>query len=744
MSDAPGVVALKKRLAEAESALAELQREKAVSEERLEQALADLAARTNTEQALLESEARLSAIVNNSPSLIYLKDTDSRLLMINDAYARHYGVEKDAAIGRRGEAWVDPEAYAAMLENDRAVISSGEPSRFEYTLRPNDGPPRYMSSIKFPVRDKSGAVVGVGGHSVDVTELKQARQLDEQKSLLLQTTLDHLREGITVYDSTLRLTAFNQRFVELFGYPAGFIRLGMHYGEIARFNAEAGHYGPGEIEELARIRVERAQTGAPRKLERTGDDGKTIVVMRTPLSDGGFVSTFMDVTERKQAEIAREEARKAAEHAAESAREANEAKSKFLANMSHELRTPMNGILGMVELLADSNLTQEQREKVDIIKFSGKSLLSLLNDILDLSKIEAGRFEMDVCEFSISEMLASLDRLWSPQLQQKGVAFAIRNDLTGPNLFRSDESRIRQVLVNLIGNAAKFTSRGCIDVCVSREAGPRNERLLRFEVRDTGIGIKPDEMERLFQPFNQADPSITRDFGGTGLGLSISRNLVEMLGGEIGVESEFGRGSTFWFTIAVDEVEVAAPLPEPVDGNSPVAGSSTPCRPLKILIAEDNKINQRVTTLMLRSLDCTVEIVEDGEGAVAAAARSDYDIILMDVQMPNMDGVTATGKIRALPPPACDVPIIAMTANAMIGDRESYLQNGMSDYVPKPIDRELLMETIGKWTGGTKVERVDILPATAEIDRHDADMHVSEFEDLMDRFDPGRTSSGGG
>ena len=741
MSNSQEYARLEARLAAAEQTIEALRKEKSRTERKLEEALAGQASPRDTEQALLESEARLSAIINNSPTLIFLKDCESRLLLINDAYARHYGVDRDVIIGNKGRAWLDPVLMEKMLENDRQVVETGESNSFEYSWQAQGGQKRYMSSVKFPVRDKRGDIIGVGGHTIDVTDLKIAEQREEENSRLLQTTLDHVQEGITVYDSDLNLLAFNQVFVDLFGYPPGFVRVGLNYEDLAWHNAEVGHYGPGDVEDLVSVRVERARTMGPRQFERTGNNGKTIAIWRNPLPEGGFVSTFIDVTARKQAEDARELARSAAEHAAVAARESNAAKSSFIANLSHEIRTPMNGILGMVELLADSELTEDQREKLDIIRYSGRTLLELLNDILDLSKIEAGHLEIDAGEFSLEEMLESFERFWSPLLADKGVQLSVDNRLFDETQFRSDEGRIRQILTNLVGNAAKFTAQGQVDICVSATRLINGKRGLRFEVNDTGIGIKPEEVGRLFRPFSQADASTTRKFGGTGLGLSISKKLAVLLGGDIGVESEYGKGSTFWFTVQAEPVTLTQESP-PIIREEVRTDPPTNKRTLRILVAEDNKINQQVTSAMLSGLDCEIEIVEDGASAVAAATRSDFDIILMDIQMPGMDGVTATRKIRSLPSPACDTPVIAMTANAMTGDRESYLKNGMSDYVPKPIDQDHLLSTIGKWTDVRKPERMPASTVKVTSEELFDEGLEDEFDALMEQFDVTKRSAG--
>jgi CheY-like chemotaxis protein len=334
---------------------------------------------------------------------------------------------------------------------------------------------------------------------------------------------------------------------------------------------------------------------------------------------------------------------------------------------------------------------------VETIKESGDALLELLNDILDLSKIEAGRMDLEFQDFSIASLLKATDALWQTKAQEKGITFAIRNELNDNDLVRSDKGRLRQIIFNLIGNAIKFTSEGSVELLATEKVLDNGKFELRFEVRDSGIGLTEEETSKLFKPFSQADRSTSRKFGGTGLGLSISKQLAEMLGGEIGVRSKSGEGSTFWFTAIAEPGAQQAASTTNDDGErdrTTVTGKET--KNMRILVAEDNPINQKVVRRLLKPLDCQLDKVENSLEAVAAVARTSYDLILMDVQMPEMDGPTAAGKIRSLPDPVGAIPIIVLTANAMHGDRERYLAAGMTDYVSKPIDQQELFDAIGR------------------------------------------------
>lgn len=377
-------------------------------------------------------------------------------------------------------------------------------------------------------------------------------------------------------------------------------------------------------------------------------------------------------------------------------KEANKTKSLFLASMSHEIRTPLNGVLGMASLLNDDTLSSEQRERVETIQSSGETLLSLLNNILDLSKIEAGHLDLEIIDFNLPKIVEEVRGLWQPQVLAKGLDFECICDEENLSPVQTDPTRIKQIIFNFISNALKFTESGKISVRISQK--PTADGLLetRFEVHDTGIGIDTEKQQFLFETFKQADNSITRKYGGTGLGLAISKNLAEAMGGQIGMDSSAGSGSCFWFT-------TVSPVGEPGGADDETLGQTDAAeggdRKLRILVAEDNKVNQAVIRAMIERADHRIDAVGNGLEAVSAVMRAPYDLILMDVQMPEMDGITATKRIREIEDPSAQIPIIALTANAMKGDRELYLESGMDDYVSKPIDPKALFSAIRRTCG---------------------------------------------
>lgn len=370
------------------------------------------------------------------------------------------------------------------------------------------------------------------------------------------------------------------------------------------------------------------------------------------------------------------------------------AKSQFLANVSHEIRTPMNGIIGMARLLQETPLGREQREYAEIIMSSARALLRIIDDILDSAKIEAGEFGLDAVDFDLRKVVDDVVRLLEPEADEKRLTLSATVDPLVAPLVRGDPGRVRQALVNLVGNAVKFTEKGAVTILVEAVEDKAEGHVVRFEVRDTGIGIAPDALKRLFRPFSQADSSTTRRFGGTGLGLAISRRLVELMGGTMEVTSEVGVGSTFSFTVTFEQADPGRPAAAAPATAFPAAASA---RRGRILVAEDNVVNQKVTVRMLERLGFAADVAESGEEALASVRRHRYDAILMDGQMPGMDGFEATAHIRGFEGPVRHTPIVALTASAMRGDRERCLAAGMDDYIPKPFTPEQLESVLARW-----------------------------------------------
>ena len=386
--------------------------------------------------------------------------------------------------------------------------------------------------------------------------------------------------------------------------------------------------------------------------------------------------------------------------AKDEAEAANRAKSAFLAAMSHEIRTPLNGVLGMAQAMAADDLSDVQRERINVVRQSGESLLAILNDILDLSKIEAGKLELEVIDFDLGEVARGASAAFTAMANAKGLAFHL--DLTNAEgLYRGDPTRLRQILNNLVSNALKFTERGEISVAARRIGA-----LLCLEIKDTGIGVAPERLDQLFDQFTQADSSTTRRFGGTGLGLAICRQLAELMGGDIAVESRVGHGSTFTLRLPMERVGEAA-TPGPACAQA-VAGDTPDLLPIRVLAAEDNAVNQLVLKTLLNQVGIDPVIVDNGRRAVEAWEAEPWDLIFMDVQMPEMDGPTATRRIRAreVETGRARTPIVALTANVMSQQVEDYLEAGMDAYVGKPIVAAALYEAVERVLSAGDVETV--------------------------------------
>lgn len=496
----------------------------------------------------------------------------------------------------------------------------------------------------------------------------------------LRNILDTAADGIVTVDERDRIREYNRAAQAIFGVPIA-QAIGQPVSTLLPIEGQNVRDALARrgLSPVARPESAAAEPAKPVHALRRDGQPMALQLSLSEVTDQGerlLTAIVRDVTEERRREIELRDARDAAQAAAA-------AKAHFLATMSHELRTPMTGIIGMADLLQDTAMTDEQRRFVEVIRSSARSLLTVLNDTLDFSKIEAGHLELECIAFRPADVAREVTALLSQAASRRGNRLAFHFDDTGgtATTVRGDPTRLRQVLVNLVGNAIKFTERGTITVTGRAERHAEGRVMLDFEVRDTGIGIDPQVLPTLFEPFRQADSSTTRRFGGTGLGLAISRHLVEAMGGRIEAHSDPGRGSTFRFSLLLDAVD-------PLMTTSPEADTppASALSALRLLVAEDNPINQLVIGTWLRRGGHQVDVAQTGRQAVEAVRTHDYDAVLMDMQMPELDGADATRAIRRLPEPRNRVPIIALTADALPDARDRHLASGLDDYVTKPID----------------------------------------------------------
>lgn len=696
--------------------------------------------------ALKTSRELLRTVIDENPNVILLKDWHGRFLLGNRALAQLYGTTPDDLVGKDDGAFnPNAEQVAFFLESVQGIMRRFETEVvFEESTDVATGQVRYFQSIKKPLRDAQGnlQILVIAN---DITQVREAQLRAEASEKQLKHVLQVTGEGVWDWDVASGVVRHNARWADVLGLGQGqlsntveeFVAL-LHPDDkpsvMAALNACLAGDGPYRHEH----RMVRPDGREIWVLDR-GD-----VVERHP--DGSpkrMVGSFADISDRRQAELQLIEARTRAEvlneemvqalqmvrTMARDATEANRAKSDFLANMSHEIRTPMNGILGMSHLLLETTLDAEQQAYAQAIQASGEGLLAIINDILDFSKIEAGKLELEYVDFNLDDLLAEVAALVNVRVREKRLSFYRYVDGVVPNRLHGAVVRLRQVLLNLVANAVKFTSRGSVTITVSNVVGYPDGLCLRFEVQDTGIGIEQVDVANLFQPFRQVDASTSRKYGGTGLGLSISKRLVTLMSGHIGVTSAPHQGSTFWFEVPMQAVEPVADAlaanpadsadpsdawagpvgaPGEATASAPASAAHVPAAPataaqagvgvLNLLLAEDNAINMALAKALLGRMGHRVTAVVNGQEAVDLLVQQRFDAVLMDCQMPVLDGFDATRRIRSgeagVLQPA--IRIIAMTANAMVGDKERCEACGMDDYVAKPINIGLLKAALAR------------------------------------------------
>ncbi|BAI76009.1 two-component hybrid sensor and regulator (plasmid) [Azospirillum sp. B510] len=650
---------------------------------------------------LASSEARFRDQAETASDWFWEMDADLRFSDFAGPLVPHIANDTLPTGLRREDVALREPGDAAKWDQHRQTMERREPFRnFRYRVMTAAGL-RYFSVSGRPIFGQDGGFQGYRGSATDITERELAANRLASSEARYRAMFEAVGQPIVTIDEHGTVDAFNRAAERLFGYRAAEVVGGpmtrlmpsavgaVHDGLLATYREGDGE---GSIPRVGmRELTGRRKDGGEFPLEATLAGWRE--------GDRRYVTgALRDVTVQREIEASLRRAKEAAD-------QANRAKGEFLATMSHEIRTPMNGVLGALALVEGPNLNDEQRQLLDVANRSGNALLQIIDDILDLSKLEAGKAEVEPVDFELRAVLRDSIDLLEPAACGRGLFLTQEVEPAVPDHVRADLRRIRQVLVNLVGNALKFTNRGGVAVRVGLEgdAVADGSFLLRFEVADTGIGIPEEVQPTLFRRFTQADSSTTRRFGGTGLGLAISRELVTLMGGTIGVASAEGKGSTFWFTVRCDRA-AAGPAgrsampgaPEPAAAGRPVA---EPAAGLHVLVAEDNEINRDIVVTMLCRAGHRVTAVEDGLQAVRLAEEGGFDLVLMDVQMPVMDGVTATRHIRAMPGKAGSLPIVALTGNVMPAHRAEYLAAGMTAYLTKPIVPADLREVLAMVAG---------------------------------------------
>jgi signal transduction histidine kinase/DNA-binding NarL/FixJ family response regulator len=534
------------------------------------------------------------------------------------------------------------------------------------------------------------------------TEAAAAHVDVERTREVLQTVLDSMSEGIVLFDKDLRLKFINHELIAVQRYPNEVARPGASVYDMLRFQVERGDFGP--VKDVDRFVGERAAmilTPGGTRHERRTASGRFVEFSFKPLDGGGLLALSRDISELKKREGALEAARDVAERARSEAEAANQAKSTFLATMSHEIRTPMNGVLGMVEVLERQGLNEAQQRTVSTIRESGKALLHIIDDILDFSKIEVGRIELEAIPFSLSGLVTATLESFRPQVVAKGLTLDAEIEAGSQDALVADPTRVRQILFNLLSNAIKFTQRGGVRVRVDTAALGEGNTHVTLAVADTGVGLGAEQRAKLFEPFVQADSSITREFGGTGLGLSIVRRLAQIMGGDVVVESAPGVGSIFTVALVLRAAPADSPLKSmlrPIAGTS--ANAAARSDEARVLVVDDHPVNREVLVLQLELLGIPADSVASGADALTAWARTRYAAVLVDIHMPRMDGHELTRRLRgaeAARNGSTRTPIIAVTADAMKGEEERCLANGMDAYLLKPVTIERLRATLERW-----------------------------------------------
>ena len=657
-------------------------------------------------EALRQAGSMFQSLADAMPANIVVKDRLGRRVFVNKGYLELYGATPQELLGKTDGDLFPEDVARRFREDDAKVMSTGAVLRGAEEFLLASGKRQWVERVKAPVRDAGGAIVGVHVIFWDVSERVAAAESLNLEQSLLTSLMDSIPDAIYFKDRDSRFLRISRAMADKFSLRGPEAAIGKTDADM--FSAEHAHQALEDEQKILRTGVPLVAHIEKETWPTREDTWVSTTKMPLRDKDGEILGTFgisRDVTEQKRAEDALVVAKQAAEAA-------SRAKGEFLANMSHEIRTPMNGILGMTELLLNSNLTSEQREYQLIVKNSANALLNILNDVLDTSKIEAGRLELEEIPFYLRDTLGETLHLLANRATEKGLELAVHIRPNVPDHLRGDPGRLRQVIVNLVGNAIKFTEKGEVVVQVSAELVCADFARLRFAVRDTGIGIPREKQARVFEAFSQVDASTTRKFGGTGLGLTIASQLVQLMGGEINLESEPGRGSMFHFT-ADFPVETA---------DSALPAELETLRGMPVLVVDDNETNQLICEEMLSNWDMRPTVVSSGAAAIeelkrAAQMGQPYRLMLLDVMMPGLDGYEVARRVRG-DPSIKDVTIVILSSIGRPAFGATAADLRVARILTKPVTQSELFNAIA---GSVTTERVGPAPADTIAPARSAD-----------------------
>ncbi|WP_435628480.1 PAS domain S-box protein [Candidatus Ferrigenium straubiae] len=654
--------------------------------------------RKRVEAALQANEARLREIIDMIPVALFTKDSASRIILMNRACEELWGMSFSEVQGTDASRFFPPDQMALFLAKDREVFANGHLVDFEEiawrtALKEN----RVMHTRKKPVFDEAGKPLYLIGVSTDITERKRAEEMMRRHKLVIETAMD----GFWMVDMAGNLRGANEAYAKMTGYTVDEL-LTMHISQL--------DVGEKSAEEVAahgkKIIAQGFDQFEARHRRKDGQEIDVEIFARFMPETQTFFAFLRDITERKRVERELRELNEQLEErvaqrtleltqAKQLAESANRTKGEFLANMSHEIRTPMNSILGMANLALNNEADPKSREYLEKIRLSGEHLLGIIDDILDFSRLDAGKLKIDAVDFDLPRVLENINNLVAGKVAAKELELVFDTDDGLCINLRGDPLRLAQIVANYVDNAVKFTEKGRVVIRTRKIEEDETSCLLRFEVQDSGIGMSEAEQARLFQPFQQVDASATRRYGGTGLGLAICKQLAGMMqDGEVGVESATGQGSTFWFSVRLGKTGQPCRAGGENKVRVPPAISGA-----RVLLVENNLFNQQVAREFLVNAGATVCVAQNGKEALDLLQKENFDCVLMDLQMPVLDGLETTRLIRANPVFA-RMPVIAMTASVSERDRERCLAAGMNDFISKPFKPGLFYAVIAGCLSG--------------------------------------------